>query len=279
MKLYFIHIPKTAGTYVTEFLRGQLGDQFVRDGHTVPKHCLHDWTERFGPEHFASVNPDECVSFSVVRNPFNLLVSMYEWGFPYWPPKNYAGARQVTWPFRSFREYVDKICDPSFPWIVPEQQKSLFFQLFDDKWRVIPDFIIKQENISSGLQELGDELGFSWPSSPQKAVNKNVNRPFFDYYDPCMAQKIAKTFNWDLTIFRYGLLGDETPPLIRKKDLTSLIEATSNPSVHLRSDELECCTGRYADQERHDVLNTMLDQASGRQLAGALFRRLRARLS
>lgn len=102
--LYFIHVPKTAGTFVTRYLERELGERFVREGHTIPAVCFRPWMERFGPAHFSGVPRDRCTVFSVVRNPFDLLVSMYTFGFPYWAPRYAPMCAQLDWPFTSFRD-------------------------------------------------------------------------------------------------------------------------------------------------------------------------------
>lgn len=209
--VYLIHIPKTAGTYVTRFLENELGQAFVREGHTVPKGCLHSWTERFGPEHFTSVDRSECFTISVVRNPFSLLVSMYLWGFPYWPPSDFAGVQLVNWPFRSFRDYVEKITS-DYPWIVPEQQRSLFFQLYENG-ALIPDMVLRQEALAEGLTDLGSRLGRRW-SPPAQPINTGRGSDVPSFYDRNMVATVERWCEADLETFGYEFegkpIGDKT---------------------------------------------------------------------
>ncbi len=199
--VYLIHVPKTAGTYVTRFLEAELGPAFVREGHSVPKGCLHSWTERSGPEHFTCVERSECFAIAVVRNPFSLLVSMYLWGFPYWPPGDFAGARVVNWPFRSFRDYVEKITS-DYPWIVPEQQRSLFFQLYENG-ALIPDMVLRQE----GLTELGKRLDRRW-TPPAAPINAGRGTDVRSFYDRDMVAKVERWCEADLEAFSYEFEGE-----------------------------------------------------------------------
>jgi hypothetical protein len=103
------------------------------------------------------------LQLAVVRNPFDLLVSMYLFGFPYWSTKDYGKKGYIEWPFKSFRDYVMKLCVwTDHPWICPQQKESLFFQLHDGNGQCLADAILRQEAIEAGLKALGRALGRDW---------------------------------------------------------------------------------------------------------------------
>lgn len=78
--LYFSHVQKTGGTFAVRVLEDALGERFVREGHAVPGRCMRPCLKRFGPALFTAVPRERCRVFSIVRNPFSLLVSMYRFG-------------------------------------------------------------------------------------------------------------------------------------------------------------------------------------------------------
>ena len=247
--VYFIHVPRTAGTFLTRFLTEKLGDRFVREGHTVPPGVLRPWTERFGPEHYRTVKKEDCLTISVVRNPFDLLVSMYVWGFPYWPPKNFAGAGQINWPFVSFRDYVRKLTDrDGYPWIVPEQKASLFFQLYDADGRLIPDQILRQEHLVDDVRRLGEILGERW-TVPNEKINQTSTPPTAEFYDDELVDRVSTSFDGDLRAFGYDF-------------------ACANRA-----------SGEQADVNYHRLDDAFLATVSGRSLLGEGARRMGRRMA
>lgn len=275
--VYFIHVPKTAGTYVTQFLRGQLGDQFIREGHTVPRYALRPWTERFGPSHYSSVRQADCLTVSIVRNPYDLLVSMYLFGFPYWSPRNIAGHRQIVWPFVSFRDYVTKLCVwDDYPWICPEQKKSLFFQLFDEDGSCFADMILRQENLNSGLQAVGRYLGESW-NPPKTRVNTNNAYNYTDFYDDHLRRSVEDCFAADLSMFGYSFDKHDERVLIQGKELNRnrWINGCEVPSkLDQPLDPGPQVTGRLADRNFHEWDENVLRLFSGCDILGHLMRRI-----
>jgi hypothetical protein len=211
--LYFIHIPKTAGTYVTSVLGASLGDRFVREGHCVLPNMIYPWFDRaWFTSIFGQVARYECVSFTVVRNPFDLLVSMYTFGFPYWSPRWANESQVINWPFRSFREYLYSLCKwPDYPWIYPPQKKSLFFQLFDEKGEFIPDYVIRQEYLMEGLSAMLQEIGVD-AVLPFGRVNISKARrdvKYQDFYDHELKELVEKSFQGDLEFFGYNFDGHD----------------------------------------------------------------------
>lgn len=275
--LYFIHVPKTAGTYVTAFLHSELGATFVREGHTVAPGTLRPWMERFGPCHYAEVARADCFTFSVVRNPFDLLVSMYMFGFPYWSPKYYAGTGCISWPFRSFRDYVTKLCAwDDYPWICPEQKKSLFFQLHDQDGRCFADLVLRQERIREGLKALGQVLGHDW-DPPQEKVNTGSGHSYMDFYDHDLAELVASRFARDLALFGYDFASHDERVAIKGADCRLDSSNTAFARTGMKLPEL---SGRLADQDFHalsDLPDQVLQLFTAKRIGRHLLGRVKAR--
>ncbi|MEQ1501475.1 MAG: hypothetical protein ABMB14_04550 [Myxococcota bacterium] len=169
--LFFVHVPKTAGRYLVQVaLRHEL-----RDGPFLPRTKAYAGSPT-GRLHYgghnvirrAAVTPfkyfDHCVQdapgwdgavrFTIVRNPFDLLVSMFCDGWPYGP--SFGLDR-----FPSFDAFVEAYCDPGYPWVVPEQHRSLWFQLVDDDGRFPLDAVLHQESLDDELAALCAPLGIT----------------------------------------------------------------------------------------------------------------------
>ena len=278
--LYFIHIPKTAGTYVTQTLAAPLGPRFVREGHTVPASILRPWLERFGPAHFSTVPRARCTVFTVVRNPFDLLVSMYSFGFPYWAPRYARQHQRIEWPFRSFRDFVRRLCQwDDYPWIVPAQRKSLFFQLFDDDGTFLPDHVLRQENLSTGIAELAGIIGVE-ARPPEKRVNVSRTAHYGDYYDDELVALVERRFGGDLEAFGYRFDGHDGRSLFRPDNLcydhqNGVYHGLTGSRPAYRGPPL---TGRLADVDLHPWKDDVLSRFTGRALATECYGRLLRRL-
>lgn len=278
--VYFIHVPRTAGTYITRFLDAQLGEKFVREGHTVPPHNLHPWTERFGPAHYETVDKRDCFTISVVRNPFDLLVSMYLFGFPYWSPKTVTGRQQIVWPFSNFREYATKLCAwNDYPWICPEQKESLYFQMFDANGDCLVDAILRHEMLRDGLQLLGAQLGYQW-HPPAGRFQASRPHDYRDFYDEDLMRLVSAKYAADLEIFGYGFDQHDGQAIIDGTHCR--LDQARHPDSAMPAVDREPArelTGSLADENFHKWDEALLGQFSGKFLLNHLLRRATGRLS
>ena len=111
-KVVFVHIPKTAGSLSMAVLENALGTRFVYAGHCVCSSRIYSWYDMAWSERLDDVLADKqgALIFTVLRNPYDPLVSMYAYGIPYWPQQFSSPARRTHWPFNSFREFVYALC-------------------------------------------------------------------------------------------------------------------------------------------------------------------------
>lgn len=167
--LYFVHVPKTAGRYLVVralkhelvegrhlppggLYRGNPTGRVHYGGHNVchsdPRspiqYFVHDCTQ--DPE-FATSH-----SFAIVRNPFDLLVSMFTARWPYQPKIH-------PHTFDDFGDFVRAYCDPEFAWAVPLQKEFLFFQLVNDEGRCAVDTLCRFEHLDDDLEALCAPFG------------------------------------------------------------------------------------------------------------------------
>lgn len=204
----FLHIPKTGGTYI-----GQL-DSFGKPvvsplfylGHSI----ISDDDSFAVPTGYskAKMLPNHVLkgrkTFSVVRNPFDWLVSyvgfsagwnkahlnkshydghITKQGFDY-AVKHIVERESDTWPSRSF----------------------LFFQLFDNHGEFIPDYLLRNERLDIDLKRLCEERKLNYQKgSPQKVGNRKDYR---SYYNDELVEIVTKKYSRELNLFGYSFEGE-----------------------------------------------------------------------
>ncbi len=167
--LYMVHVPKTGGRYVVvralnhelvewkrlprgALYRGHPQGRLYYGGHNVchtePDSPIQYFTE------CCAADPEfqRSLTFSIVRNPFDLLVSMFTGGWPYQP-------RIHPHRFEEFDAFLEAYCDPDFSWAVPLQKRFLFFQLVDDSGACAVDRLLRFEALDDELATLCAPLG------------------------------------------------------------------------------------------------------------------------
>ena len=230
--LYFIHIPKTAGSYVfeiafkheikkiskydakTPYMKGK---RFFNGGHCVCTSKLLQIDEHNRAWTFSlrrnKAFKQSCV-FCLIRNPFDLLVSFYTYGFPYRKPrpsKPKPWLDKIGWPFVSFEDFVKKFCDPEFSWLIPFQKKFLFFQIFDDEGKCVPHFLVRQEYLDEGLKIISKPFGIT-PIKKNiriKDSRDNSTRDYKQFYDENLRKIAENKLKRELDAFGYSFDGDD----------------------------------------------------------------------
>lgn len=156
-KLYYAHIPKTAGTYTKDFLYGVLYNSVIDHGFSIDSvYSLSNISDHnskfFFKNYFDDFNINKPLVFSTFRNPFDLLCS-------YYMHKRTTGMIHNGWmgcndyhKFKSFKEFIIGFADPSFTWHLPILNNFLLSQLFDSKGKCLADFIITYENLNNNLK-------------------------------------------------------------------------------------------------------------------------------
>jgi len=242
--LFHVRIPRTASTYVDNIalapiardLRSpsrwynRISMPFASDkrfavyaaGHPVCTQQPLDipiynraWTNTC--MHFNEFN--QSLVFSVVRNPFDLLVSMFTYGFPYRRPredKPKDALDTIGFPFASFDEFVRAFCDPNFSWVVGYQQRFLFFQIFNDYGDCVPHFLLRYECLDAALSRL-----FMFYKHTPKVSKKRLlasrnekERDYRLYYSTELQQLVELKCSRELNAFGYTFDGHDGRELI-----------------------------------------------------------------
>ena len=219
--LFFLHVPKTAGRYlVSVALKHEL-----RQGPFLPQKPIYqggpDGRLHYGGHNVVRRNPSspiryfthcaqwapgwaDSLRFTVVRNPFDLLVSMFADGWPY-------GQGLTADRFTSFPEFIRAYCDPAFPWLVPDQQKNLFFQLFDDDGTCPLDAVLHQEDLDDELAALCAPLGITpVRAGLHKASRHGQRRDHRTWYTDALREQVEQACAFPLAWTGYDFDGLRT---------------------------------------------------------------------
>jgi len=186
-KLFFVHIPKNAGTALNEHLslEGSLG------------HYKFD----------TSQVPEGYKTFCIIRNPYDRLVSCYEYAKmkeSYWhshegksmygPHPDYELLKDAT-----FKECLTLLKDGKLKhqgWL-PQ-----WWWVADASGNINIDYVIKMEGLDNGLNSMFNDLGFDELKIVPK-INTSKRKSYQDYYDN-ETKKIAKhLYDTDLKTFQY----------------------------------------------------------------------------
>lgn len=216
--LFFLHVPKTAGRYVVttalkhEVLRGPFlptrapytGNDVGRlhyGGHNVVRRHPESPVRYF--THCVQWAPGwaDSVRFTVVRNPFDLLVSMYTASWPY-------GGDLCPHRFPSFEHFLNAYCDPGRPWLIPDQKQNLFFQLFEEDGTCPLDAILHHEHIDDELALLCRPLGIQpVRGRPYGPSRWDAQRDHRTWYTDRLREMVEKKCAFELAWTGYDFEG------------------------------------------------------------------------
>ena len=230
---YFVHIGKTGGGYLKSQMRSStlkfydnetLGSRnphswnIVLDDH--PRKEREGYVNMFKKNRLKHSNPlsdvdivrkeykEANIKFTIVRNPYSHLVSIYNFGWgSFWNKR--PGVRP-------FKEVLHSLCcneskDNNFGFL----QDTLYFQILDCKQTSVVDFYFRQELLDDALQLafLSNSLDYTKDESLAKGTISDID--YREYYDDESIEWVSEKFSQELSFFKYdfdGIIpGYETP--------------------------------------------------------------------
>lgn len=204
----FVHIPKTAGSSVSYCLRHSLdrASIFHRASNSLSKRVLgrrvfdpdgfqplrnhataREYRKHFGDHYW------QMKSFSFVRNPYDLLVSMFSY-----MQQHHGHPEHERVQGLSFRDYILSTFDPDRP----ARFQTQF--LTDAKDRQIVHRIGRFETIGESFDDITRNIGLK-VRLPH--MNKSKRGKYIDHYDPETIERVAHVFQRE-----FDLLGYSTDP-------------------------------------------------------------------
>lgn len=158
---------------------------------------------------------DDDLVISIVRNPFDLLVSYYESGF------QQSGTRGVLATFANISKNHIKINYDGFDDFVSTfltsdlddswqllQRNFLFFQHFNNQGISVPNKIIRLENMTSEFIKLADEYDFELKGiEPLRVTWQRDGRPYQEYYNEGLKKLVEDRLATSLEYSGYNFEG------------------------------------------------------------------------
>jgi chondroitin 4-sulfotransferase 11 len=184
-KCIFIHVEKTGGTSI----------ECTLDPNLMNESATHkaNANAQFEDKHWTALeylqkHPKlykEYFTFAFVRNPWDRLVSRYEWqiliGNPYLIKLDFKEYIKSS-RFQGLKfSYLDKICD--------------------NQNKIIVDFVGRFETLQRDFNIVCDRIGLKHTQLPY--VNKISRKHYTEYYDEETKQIVAEKFAKDIEYFRY----------------------------------------------------------------------------
>jgi len=185
-KFLFIHIQKTGGTSITQYLQNNISD-------------LHLYMNPHSPLCLAEEKYHHYYTAAFVRNPFDRLVSWYTMINSIKNP-NFLQS-EVLKKARNFDEFILNCED-----IVSKNRWKAFSKnqvdyLYDKHGTINIDFIGRFENLSEDIQILSKKLDLKEITLPH--LNKSKHQHYRAYYNTRTQNIVQKRFERDLDFFKY----------------------------------------------------------------------------
>ena len=189
-KLIFVHINKTPATSIQKAL-SNYGVKKLEENNKIETELTYKQSQHFNTieyRKYLGEDYDNYYKFSVVRNPFDRVVSYY-----------YGGAIQSG---LSFKEWVlDRYRDENYKDYI--RMYSDFTHWFS-KDEI--DYVLKFENLDNDFDKLKETLNLDCSLSKNN-VNKTRTH-YRDYYDDETIDVIEKHFEKELNAFNYKFDGE-----------------------------------------------------------------------
>ncbi|WP_158681668.1 sulfotransferase family 2 domain-containing protein [Microbulbifer pacificus] len=185
--ILFVHIPKTAGISLSYALYGrEIGHRKLSDYLQVDASYA-----------------ENLFKFSVVRNPWDRLVSAYSYlkqGGQYSSVSDCIFSRSTLWKYDTFEKMVNK-------WLSAETVTSYFHfepqfsYLVGADGEIAVDKVLKFESLSADLSSIQDQMGRRLDLAQK---NKSTRKNYKEYYDETMVKKVASVYEQDIELLGYN---------------------------------------------------------------------------
>lgn len=143
--------------------------------------------------------PNNSAYITIVRNPFDLLVSYYHYGKQGWANCNSIHG------FKSWEKFLNSYIDPNFKWHIPPMKRSLFSFAQDKEGNNLASHYFRYETLEHDL------TNYFFPNKPTKPLpkmphtrqSKRKHKSYNVYYTEEQVDKLKEIWKADLKYFNY----------------------------------------------------------------------------
>lgn len=221
-KFIYVHIPKSAGTFIKHYLLSNIEDGYGENQNQQDYDDKYKTTCERALSGVIGEVPDykEYFKFTIVRNPFDRVVSMFSylggWKYDYFMNNN------IDSPMMPFVEHFRKLyLNEDFDGFIKYAYEEGFIRRFHAGYfennidrisiggKVSIDKFYKMEYIDSCVSDLSKRFNFKnksgfndWRQNSSSEYKKK--KSYKDYYSDYSKEYIADHFAKDLDYFGYG---------------------------------------------------------------------------
>jgi|SaaInlV_100m_DNA_2_1039680.scaffolds.fasta_scaffold05203_4 hypothetical protein len=216
-QVFFVHVPKTAGmTIRSRFSHNEKffpnrKDREHKFGVSIP---YRFGSKSFPTDYFSCYLDDENfnnaeIKFTVVRNPFDQLVS-------YYLHDAHGTGKESGWAnvnnnfgFKSFKEFLCGYClDRPKRCHVPMLSVSLYSQLFNEDGECLVDYAVRFEKLNKGLKAISKMSDSNSKGSfISNVTGARKGRNYADFYTPELIDMVEHKMKWEFENLGYNYGG------------------------------------------------------------------------
>ena len=205
-KFVFVHINKCAGTSIAHALIPYLSNTDIILGCTTEFEKLSDegfqngglWKHSKAQEARAILGEEiwrDYFTFSFVRNPWDLVLSEYEW----WLKTKYDNEHNAGVEIKAMKDYSEYVYSKYCT-----RRNCLDF-VSDNVSTIIVDFVGRQETLQQDFDTVMETIGLSKTKLPES--NTTEHEHYSRYYTRKIRKLIAEFFAKDIEAFGYRFDG------------------------------------------------------------------------
>lgn len=185
-------IPHLAHIYKPKYQCVELGN-----AHSLPRDIQKIYYDKGQKDIY-----DNYFKFTIVRNPFDWLVSTY-----YYIIKNTLHNENTKVSGMTFSQfltyYVDVMMKNQGKELGHNKVCTLYDYVSDEKGNVIVDYIGKYETLNDDMKFICSKIGVPYTQVPLINVNNKRQRGYKQYYDAESIKFVEENFAKDLEYFNY----------------------------------------------------------------------------
>lgn len=182
----FTHIPTTGGTslmsnksHVPSVIKAHCGDLKILTGHRYLRNMIKNR------------NADDFFKFTIVRNPFDRMVSHWK----------------VHAPQLSFYQFVEEVHHRRMPWLALRAQSRWVALRPPMTGKLLIDHAIRYERYEEGVNDTLARLGLPRVSLPHLRQNPRMKDYRRYYTSPRQIDLVAELYEEDIMNFNYSYDG------------------------------------------------------------------------